>query len=458
MEVFRDYAIVPVFAILYFLFTLTAFCLAFFDRADRVYLWLGGVYLIATLSSIVSAIFNFTQSLSFQSGTAITDVFLPPLSYAGWVMVWWFWFRLRRPAWMPGVACALAVLVGISNMLAENLWFTMIPQPVSAVFHIVSMVARLTFLAISLWIVTQGIRLHGIEGWLVLPCILLGGINRFWNELASLGIVLIWFPFGLQFSLGQLSSFLLIVVLALLLLRRLNISLKRQRQMALDVKQAQEVQQVILPPARMTLPGLEIESEYRPALEVGGDFFQIIPHPTDGSVLIVAGDVAGKGLRSGMLVALLVGAIRSTSELNADPAIVLGALNRRLLGRGDAQATCLALWIDASGAATLVNAGHLPPYLNGVPLAMEGALPLGMLPGAVFSVMNFKLAEGDRLLLLSDGIAEARDADGQLYGFERVAQLLQTHPSAADLAAAAQRYGQQDDISVISVTRTAARG
>jgi hypothetical protein len=457
MEIFRDYATVPILAVLYFLFTLTAFCLAFFDRADRVYLWLGGVYLITTLSSIVSVIFSFTQSLSFQSGTASIDVFLTPLSYAGWVMVWWFWFRLSRPAWMPGVACALAVLVGISNMLAENLWFTMIPQPVSAVFHIVSMVARLTFLAISLWIVTQGIRLHGIEGWLVLPCILLGGINRFWNELASLGIVLIWFPFGLQFSLGQLSSFLLILVLALLLLRRLNISLKRQRRMALDLKQAQEVQQVILPPARMTLPGLKIESEYRPALEVGGDFFQIIPHPTDGSVLIIAGDVAGKGLRAGMLVALLVGAIRSTVDWSADPEVVLKALNKRLCGRSDAQATCLALRIDSDGAARLANAGHLPPYLNGTPVAMEGALPLGMLPEAVFPVMRFKLAEGVRLLLVSDGIAEAKDADGHLFGFDRVEQLLQSQPTAAELASAAQRFGQQDDISVIAVTRTAAR-
>jgi serine phosphatase RsbU (regulator of sigma subunit) len=137
--------------------------------------------------------------------------------------------------------------------------------------------------------------------------------------------------------------------------------------------------------------------------------------------------------------------------------VVLRALNNRLLGRGDAQATCLALRIDADGEATLVNAGHLPPYLNGEPLAMEGALPLGMLAGTVFSVMNFKLAEGDRLLLLSDGIAEARDADGRLFGFERVAQLLQSPPSAAELASAAQRFGQQDDISVISVTRTPVR-
>jgi serine phosphatase RsbU (regulator of sigma subunit) len=317
------------------------------------------------------------------------------------------------------------------------------------------MVVRLACTALSLWIVYQGIRLHGVEGWLVLPVIVLSGVSRFTNELLLLHLSVTWFPFGVAINLGTISGLLLPLVLALLLLRRLNISLKRQRRMALDVKQAQEVQQVILPPARMTLPGLEIESEYRPALEVGGDFFQIIPHPTDGSVLIVAGDVAGKGLRSGMLVALLVGAIRTAAQYEAEPLAVLTALNLRLCGRSDAQATCLALRIEASGAATLVNAGHLPPYLNGEPLPMEGALPLGMAPGALFSSMNFKLAEGDWLLLLSDGIAEARDADGQLFSFERVEQLLQSHPSAAELAAAAERFGQQDDISVISVTRTA---
>ena len=147
--------------------------------------------------------------------------------------------------------------------------------------------------------------------------------------------------------------------------------------MAPDVKQAQEVQSVILPEARTDLPGLVVESEYRPAREVGGDFFQIIPHKSDGSLLIVAGDVTGKGLKAGMLVALLVGAIRSTAELNSEPLFLLQALNRRMLGRGDAQATCLAIKIDIEGEVTLANAGHIMPYLNGEPIAMEGALPLG---------------------------------------------------------------------------------
>lgn len=69
--------------------------------------------------------------------------------------------------------------------------------------------------------------------------------------------------------------------------------------------------------------------------------------------------------------------------------------------------------------------------------------------------MHFKLAEGDRLVLVSDGIVEATDADGHLFGFERVHELLRTTSSASEVANAAQSFGQEDDISVISVTRAA---
>jgi hypothetical protein len=222
-----------------------------------------------------------------------------------------------------------------------------------------------------------------------------------------------------------------------------------------ELVQAQEVQQVILPESRLAFPGLVVESEYRPAREVGGDFFQMIPHRTDGSLLIVAGDVAGKGLKAGMLVALLVGAIRTAAQYVPDPTAVLSALNLLLMGRSDAQATCLALRISKDGAVTLANAGHIAPYLNGEPLPMEGALPLGIIESAESSLMHFQLHHGDRLMLMSDGVAEATDNGGQLYGFERVHQLLRTAKSAAEVASAAQTFGQEDDISVISITRTA---
>jgi serine phosphatase RsbU (regulator of sigma subunit) len=88
-------------------------------------------------------------------------------------------------------------------------------------------------------------------------------------------------------------------------------------------------------------------------------------------------------------------------------------------------------------------------------MAMEGALPLGMIEGAEFSVMHFQLKDGDRLVLMSDGIVEATDTKGNLFGFDRVHELLRTATTAAEVASAAQRYGQEDDISVISVTWTA---
>jgi serine phosphatase RsbU (regulator of sigma subunit) len=111
--------------------------------------------------------------------------------------------------------------------------------------------------------------------------------------------------------------------------------------------------------------------------------------------------------------------------------------------------------IAADGAVTLANAGHLPPYLNGKPVEVEGALPLGVTDHPGFTVTHFQLQENDRLLLASDGIVEAMDEQGRLFGFERLQELLQSRLTAAEVATAAQSFGQQDDISVIAVTRTA---
>jgi len=453
LQLMQAYAGAPIEAALYLLLALGAFSLIFFDRTDRVYLWIGAVFLVFAANFAVSLLGDLTTVLGIVTASVI-NAFLVSLALAGYVMVWWVWFGLRRPTWLPWVAAAMALPLTLATVLGEDLWFTAVPHPVSAFFHILSLFLRLVYMGLLFWVVYQGIRIHGVDGWLALPPVILSGIGRFTTELTVLGISLVMFPFGVQFTLANMASLALALVLAVLLLRRLIMSLRKQRQMALDVKQAQEVQQVILPLARMTLPGLTIESEYRPALEVGGDFFQIIPHPTDGSLLIVAGDVAGKGLKAGMLVALLVGAIRTAVRFNSDPRVVLRELNNRLIGRGDAQATCLALHIAADGAATLVNAGHLPPYLNDEPLAMEGTLPLGMVADPQLSTLCFKLKETDRLVLISDGIVEARDADGHLFGFERARNLIRTAITAADVAAAAQKFGQEDDISVISVTCT----
>ncbi len=259
-------------------------------------------------------------------------------------------------------------------------------------------------------------------------------------------------PIALDWT--SISSLFYMLSLALIIILRSTRISRQQALLESEVAAAQQVQQVILPEQLHAVPGFLVESIYKPAQQVGGDFFQIVPDKDDDSLLIVAGDVTGKGLKAGMMVALLVGAIRSTAETTRDPLALLEALNRRLLGRGDAQATCLALHVAADGSATLANAGHLPPYLNGEPVPMEGALPLGMVEGAAFSVMRFKLIESDRLMLISDGVAEARNAKGDLFGFDRVLDLLRTRQTAEEVATAAQNFGQDDDISVISITRS----
>jgi serine phosphatase RsbU (regulator of sigma subunit) len=439
------------------LFALLAFSLTLVDRSDRVYLWLGAACLLAAIFDAVVVVLDGTQYIGMAVGDPLRFVILRPLIYVAWAMVWWSWFGLQRPAWLPRAAAVLGLLCAVSIALGRNLFaFMVVPHSISTAFGDVYVVTKLLFLPLTLVCIVQGIRKEGVEGWSVLPAAVLWGVAQFWDDLNFLHIHLTWFPLGVQITLGDIANLLLLFVIAALLLRRLLRTVWRQRLMELDVKQAQEVQRVILPEPIATLPGLAISSEYRPAREVGGDFFQILPHPTNGSMLIVAGDVVGKGLQAGMLVALLVGAIRTSADFDPDPLVVLKVLNQRLWGRSHAAATCLALRIAADGGAMLANAGHIPPYLNGQPLGIEGSLPLGMIEDAEFSVLQFRFTEGDHLLLMSDGIVEATDLNGNLFGFERILDLLRNSASAAAIATAAQNFGQEDDISVISVTRTAA--
>ena len=454
-EFYRLYAGSLAEGLTFTLLGVVALCLVLFDRTDYVYLWIGALLLLIATSTFISVISTWTEWIPYLMTTPIRLSIITPLIYVGWVMVWRVWFRLRRPTWVPWLTLALLPLLMLSSSIGQNLFFVLVQPGTEQVFHFISLILRVFTAALLIWTVFQGIMEQGLEGWIAVPAVLLAGVAEFSVELNYFHILPTWFPFGLQLSTRQLANLFLVGALSLLLLRRLVKSIRRQRQMALDVKQAQEVQQVILPEEHTSFPGFEVESEYRPALEVGGDFFQVIPNANDGSLLIVAGDVAGKGLKAGMLVALLVGAIRTVAQFEPDPLVLLDALNKRLLGRGDAFATCLALRIDAEGSVTLANAGHLAPYLDGKVLSLEGSLPLGMLDRPEFSLLRFELQPADRLMLLSDGVAEATDAEGNLLGFDRVQELLRTTTSAAEIASAAQAFGQLDDISVISVTRTA---
>lgn len=445
---------------IFLLLAIVAASLTLFDPSDKVYLWVAGVLLFTGLGNEIDTLTNVSTWFDTRFTVIVHYQLVTPLLLGGWLMVWWHWFRLQRPAWAPRVIGGLTLAYTVLGLLVARfmLNYAQISPRIWGELNRLDFAFRLVFELFFFLVMLAGIRKEGKDGWLALPAVAAMALGLFPDEIVrALGILggsYAWHPFGMMIFFSDLANIVLVAILGLLMLRRLLLSMKRQRQTALDVKQAQEVQQVILPQARTTLKGLQIECEYRPAREVGGDFFQIIPNEMDGSVLIVAGDVTGKGLKAGMLVALLVGAIRSTVEMTSEPLPILQALNRRLLGRGDAHATCLTLWIEADGSATLANAGHMVPYLNGEPMAMEGSLPLGMTEGAEFTVLHFRLHEHDRLVLMSDGIVEATDANGKLFGFERVCELLRTVKSPAEIATTAQRFGQKDDISVISVTRT----
>lgn len=454
LELIQQYAFSGFLVGTFLLLAIVAASLILFDRSDRVYLWVAAALLLAACRECIFSLANWTQLVSIREFFLALEVFIAPLTIGVWTTVWWKWFHLRRPAWVLKTVATLTALDMVFELLGDNLLYD-IPSSTGLASHALSEAVRLGLLGLLALVVGKGVREQGREGWLVLPAVVLMVFEQFQSELISLHMHGTFFAFGTVFFYNEAADLVLVAAIAFLLLRRLVLSIRRQRQMALDVKQAQEVQQVLMPKEQPPIPGLTIETVYRPAREVGGDFFQIVQHPTDGSALIVAGDVAGKGLKAGMLVALLVGAIRTVTDTSLDPAFVLSVLNKRLIRRGDAQATCLALHIGVDGEAIVANAGHMPPYLNGKPVDMEGALPLGMIEAAEPSVTRLQLEPGDTLMLMSDGIVEATNAEGNLFGFERICDLLRSEMTAADLATAAQDFGQEDDISVISITRTA---
>jgi serine phosphatase RsbU (regulator of sigma subunit) len=167
-------------------------------------------------------------------------------------------------------------------------------------------------------------------------------------------------------------------------------------------------------------------------------------------LLVIIGDVAGKGLQAAMNVSMLMGAVRRTLERS--PAKILESLNRVLVG-SESFTTCQAAWFGADGEVVIANAGHLPPYLNSQEITLPGGLPLGVLLEISYEETRLYLHPGDRLLLISDGVVEARHSSGELFGFDRVQNL--SNQTAFYIADAAKSFGQEDDITVVTVRRLA---
>jgi len=285
-----------------------------------------------------------------------------------------------------------------------------------------------------------------------MPAVGLVIVSLYQQELMVLHVPLSFFPFGMAVGISQIAVVVSLAIITLLLLRRFLQSLRLRQQWEAEIDQARQIQQLLIPEAIPTIPGYVLETEYKPAQQVGGDFFQILPDG-HGGVLVLLGDVTGKGLQAGMQVALIVGAIRTTVETSYEPHVVLESLNRRLCGRGQSYATCVAMHIAADGKTTIANAGHIAPYLNGKELAMAGNLPLGLNDSITFDQTTIQLKQKDRLLVITDGVIEAKNAKNELFGFNRARSI--SHLPAAFIVKAAEIFGQEDDITVVSISRLA---
>jgi hypothetical protein len=386
------------------------------------------------------------------------DVIAFPLRIGLWVLFWGYWFRLTHMRALHYAVWSLVIILAIGTaLLRPPLYGAHVPVQAAGFLHPFLLIVNLGLGVLLLLVAYRGFYKNKGEGGLAAAAVLLAVIANYQYELRLIHVQTTFTRLGFTISLGSVSTILSLLIITVMLLGRFITAQRAKEHWKLEIAQARHVQQVLIPNELPQISDLHIDSEYRPAREVGGDFFQIVPKEEDGTSLIVFGDVTGKGLQAGMLVALIVGAIRSTAQHDNSPERVLEALNEQLCERESASATCMVLRFSPNGVVELANAGQLPPYLNGSEMQVEGALPLGMLPKMEFPVTSFTLEPGDSLMIMSDGVVEAQNASGELFGFDRIEQMLRDQTSTAEIATAAQRFGQTDDILVLRVERCAPR-
>ncbi len=258
----------------------------------------------------------------------------------------------------------------------------------------------------------------------------------------------------IEYSTGTVTYLVFLgSLISVVLYRFVRVSQEEQRSAA-EIEAARSVQAMLIPTQLPSSKIFSLDSAYFPINGVGGDFFQVLPLP-DESMLIVVGDVSGKGLQAAMNASSLVGALRN--ELSHDPATVLAHLNQVMLGNPVGRsanavasfATCLCARIYPSGEMTIANAGHLSPYRDGREMVLAPDLPLGVVPNMHYEQSTVTLQRGERLIFLSDGVVEAANPKGELFGFERTQQV--SHEPANFIAQTAQKFGQTDDITVVSL-------
>jgi hypothetical protein len=439
------------------LIVLAVFLLAlyFAQRGHREYLWLALHYLVQAPVGFVELYGSFARLDSLWYAALVVELALAAaylffeflVAFLSLPRKWYIrWLRYFAP---------ILALVGPTLLMIFR---------TSAVAFVLAVIA----IGVLLWLIWWSIFVFvtlGVAAWrrnfeaglLLVPLVLsllgvvepvvLATVNAATGQDYLSPFTFMAGPIPFRFSsFGDFTGILVIVLIIFFRFLRIQ---RTQERVSSELEAARSVQELLIPLEKPSTPGFEVDSVYNPANEVGGDFFHV-QAIGDRGMLVVLGDVAGKGLKAAMNVSMLMGALRRSADHN--PARILESLNRVLVGT-ESFTTCQAAWFGSNGELVLANAGHLPPYLNSQEVAVAGGLPLGVLPEIRYEELRLYLHPGDRILLFSDGVVEARKASGELFGFERVHNL--SNQTAFYLAEAAKSFGQEDDITVVTVRRLA---
>ncbi|MGB7985937.1 MAG: SpoIIE family protein phosphatase, partial [Terracidiphilus sp.] len=200
-------------------------------------------------------------------------------------------------------------------------------------------------------------------------------------------------------------------------------------QLERDITMAREVQLRLLPPLAPELPNAEMAVRFLPARTIGGDLYDFIEYNA-GLMAIVLGDVSGKAAPAALFAALVSGIMRSAAQQRPEPARMLGLLNDAIQERKlESQYVTMlfALWNDDSRTLQVANSGAVQPILcragQSSTILAEG-FPLGLFPDVVYDELSVATEPGDAIVFVSDGILDAVNAQGEMYGSERLEELL----------------------------------
>jgi hypothetical protein len=453
-------------ALVYVMGGLASLLLFALRRSEREYLWFGVYELGGAFQLVIDRVPDFRATWS--PGNYILSCLGFTVSSFGFILFLATLLRMGKPRALQ-VAAAGVIFASLVFCCFPILDYAVpggFPPSKFGTLEVLNDLGQLTFNLGLLFAVFQAMRRRVSDAHLLFyPMLLNGGTAMV--EIASFALTNFGFrglasridrfyqltdwPFPI--GLVHVTEFLTQGAILAILVHRYARSRKDEERMSSELEAARLVQQVLVPAAAPSISGYTIETSFKPDGQVSGDFFQIIP-TSSGGALIAIGDESGKGMPAAMTVSLLVGTLRTLAHYTQSPGEILMAMNQHLLLRNrDGFTTCLILRVDADGTFTAANAGHLAPYCDGKELSLENGLPLGLLSGASYPETRFELPANAQLTLVTDGVVEARASDGQLFGFERLTAL--SRQSAGSIADAATAFGQQDDVTVLTLSRPA---